>query len=279
MDQIAIPLFLPATRLDRLAKAANSGADAVILDLEDAVAPAGKKAARDGLMASLQPGARPLLVRINSPGTPWHAEDVTACRALPIQGVMLAKAETSAECREVAVRSGKPVMALIETARGLANAVDIAASSDRLAFGSIDYAADLGMAHVDHALLHARSALVQAARLAGQAAPLDGVTTDLHDEARITADSRHAQELGFGGKLVIHPAQIAPARRGFAPSLQEVDWAKRVCAAAKAQVGNQAENQTGAIQLDGAMIDAPVIKRAESILRRAKANDLTAPVA
>lgn len=261
MEQIAFPLFLPATRLDRLDRACGSNADAVLIDLEDAVAPADKDAARHELQSALRAGQLPLILRINGVATQWHDADVEACRGLPIQAIMLAKAETAADCQAVARRSGKPVIALIETALGIANAKEIASGSDRLAFGSIDYAADMGMAHVEHALLYARSILVHAARLAGQGAPFDGVTADLHDAERIIADSRHACDLGFGGKLLIHPAQVAPARRGFAPSAQEISWAERVLAASK--------SQGGAIQLDGAMIDAPVVKRAESIMKRA----------
>lgn len=262
MEQIAFPLFLPATRLDRLAKANGSKADAVIVDLEDAVAPSDKDAVRQNLKTSLGSGRLPLVVRINGAATQWHSADLDVCRDLPIQAIMLAKAETAADCQAAAHRSGKPVIALIESALGIANATEIASASDRLAFGSIDYAADMGLAHVEHALLHARSILVHAARLAGQSAPFDGVTADLHDEDRIISDSRHACDLGFGGKLLIHPAQIAPARRGFAPSEQEVSWAERVLAASNVQ--------SGAVQLDGAMIDAPVIKRAESIMQRAR---------
>ena len=261
MDQIAFPLFLPATRLDRLAKACGSGADAVILDLEDAVDSRSKDAARQALADALEPAQVPLLVRINARGTEWNRQDELACAGLPNQAVLLPKAERAQDCEAVAKATGKPVMALIESARGLANAAEIAAASVRLAFGSIDYAADLGIAHLEHALLHARATIVHAARLAGQGAPLDGVTADLHDADRIARESRHGCEMGFGGKLLIHPAQIEPARRGFAPTEEEIVWARRVIEAA--------EGSEAAVQLDGAMVDAPVIKRAVSILQRA----------
>lgn len=263
MQHIAFPLFLPATRLDRLGKASGSGADAVILDLEDAVSPSEKVAARDGLLTGLAPQALPLVLRVNDPTTPWHDADLLASRALPVQAVMLAKTETADSCLKVAERTGKPVIALIETALGLANARAIAEASIRLAFGSIDYAADLGIAHIEPALLHARSTLVHAARLAGQGAPLDGVTADFRNADLVSAESRHGRDMGFGGKLLIHPVQIDPARRGFAPTKAEQDWARRVL-----EIAGSAE---GAVQLDGAMVDAPVIKRAESIMKRVPA--------
>lgn len=260
IEQIAFPLFLPATRMDRLDKACTSGADAVIIDLEDAIDVSNKHAAREALIASLKPALVPLLVRINGLGTAWCEADLGACRDLPLDAVMLPKAEAAADCDVVIRATGKPVVALIESARGLANAGEIAAASARMAFGSIDYAADLGLGHLEHALLHARSVLVHTARLERQAAPFDGVTEDLHDAAWIAAESRRSSEMGFGGKLLIHPAQIEPARRGFAPTTEEVDWARRVLAATRAG--------GSAVQLDGAMLDAPVIKRAESILKR-----------
>jgi citrate lyase subunit beta/citryl-CoA lyase len=268
MDKIAFPLFLPGLRMDRFDKAASAGADAVILDLEDAVAAAQKDDARAAIVAHLadaRPGV-PVILRINASDTDWHAADLAACAALSLAGVMLAKAERAEDCIRVGKATGKPVIALIETALGLHNAVAIAGASVRIAFGSIDYAADLGMAHACDSLLAARSALVLAARLGGQAAPWDGVTTDLKDAQVITGDARHALQLGFGGKLLIHPSQIAPARQGFAPAADDIAWARRVVAAAQVD--------GSAVKLDGAMVDAPVIKRAQAILARARAEDV-----
>lgn len=260
MQQLAFPLFLPATRLDRLEKAGSSGADGVILDLEDAVATAEKGPARAGLRASLTAQPVPLVLRINDTSTPWYDADLEACAHLPLQAVMLAKAEDPETCRYVAQKTGKPIIALIETAKGLSKAAEIAEATTQLAFGSIDYAADLGIAHVETALLHARSSLVFAARLAGQIPPLDGVTADFRNLDLVREESRHARDMGFGGKLLIHPAQIPAARQGFAATEDEITWAQRVL--------EIASTTDGAVQLNGAMIDAPVIKRAESILRR-----------
>ncbi len=263
LSRITLPLFLPATRLDRFAKAQGAGADAVILDLEDAVAEEDKQAARNALadLPARTPGDVPVLVRINATDSPFFTEDAAAMKGLPIDGLILPKAEDAAACAALSRQTGLPVIGLIETARGLRNAEAVAGACVRLAFGSIDYAADLGLAHERVPLLHARSELVLASRLANRPAPWDGVTPGIKDETAIETDCRHSVAMGFGGKLIIHPAQIAPARRGFAPSPDELDWATRVTAAA-------AEN-AAAIKVDGQMIDAPVVKRAEQILARA----------
>lgn len=258
-----LPLFVPGDRPERLAKAMAAGPDAVIVDLEDAVAPEAKATARAGLAAALAalPAGLPVLLRINAAGTGWHDDDLAAAAVLPLAGLILPKAETAGDLRRAGDRSGRPVIALIESALGLHRAAELAAASARIAFGSIDFAADLAMSHTRTALQAARAALVLAARLAGQPAPLDGVTTAIHDAARLEDDCRHAVELGFGGKLLIHPAQIAPARRGFAPSADEALWARRILSAAAGGGG-------AALRVDGAMVDAPVIRRAEQILAR-----------
>ncbi|WP_186396768.1 CoA ester lyase [Stappia sp. TSB10GB4] len=264
IGRITLPLFVPGDRPERFAKAVAAGADAVIVDLEDAVAPVAKEAARAGLAEALAPLLRPtsMLVRVNAGGTPWHATDLAACAGIAgLAGIVLPKAETAGDCARVTDATGLPVIALIESARGLANAGEVAGASARLAFGSIDFAADLGMAHEREVLRPARFALAMAARLAGQAGPIDGVTTALKDEEAIIGDCRHAVDMGFAGKLIIHPAQIAPARRGFAPSEAECEWAQRVLAAV--------EGGAAAVAVDGAMVDAPVIARARQILTRA----------
>ncbi|MFG1429733.1 CoA ester lyase [Xanthobacter sp. V2C-8] len=260
-------LFAPATRPERFAKAAAAGADAVIIDLEDAVAHAEKAAARAGLAVALGaglPGGVPLLLRINGAGTPWHADDLSLAARLPLAGVVLPKAETTDDLIHASQRlGGMPLVALIESTAGLARARALAALPQvaRLAFGSIDFAADLGCAHTRTALLAARSELVLAARLAGQEGPVDGVTTALADAALATDDAAHAAELGFAGKLLIHPSQIAPVLAGFAPSAEEIAWARRIVAAI-AEGG-------AVVSVDGAMVDAPVRLRAERILARA----------
>lgn len=258
VENIRAPLFVPASRPDRFAKAAASGADAVILDLEDAVGADDKDAAR----ASLDTGFTdlPVIVRINAKGTPWHEADVATVAGLPVAAVILPKAEDVLTCDEIATITGKPVIALIESARGLANARAIAAAPGvvRLAFGSIDFCADLGCEHLRDVLLPARTELVLASRLAGIAAPIDGVTVQL-DDARLTQeDAAHARALGMTGKLCIHPRQVGLVRDAFTPTPSEVDWAHRVLAAGD-----------GAVAVDGAMVDEPVRIRARMILSHA----------
>lgn len=265
LDLIRAPLFVPASRPERFAKAAVSGADAVILDLEDAVAPADKDAARAALncaITDLPDVELPVVLRINPADTPWHARDIAAARALPVAGVMLPKAETAESLAQVAnALAGLPLVALIETACGLAQARAIAALPfvTRLAFGSVDFCADLGCAHTREALLAARSELVLAARLARQPAPLDGVTTDIALSQAAFDDALHAKMLGMTGKLCIHPRQVEPVRRAFAPDEAMLDWARKVLAAGD-----------GAVALDGEMIDEPVRRRARSLLAAAE---------
>lgn len=253
-----VPLFVPGDRPERFEKAGSAGADAIILDLEDAVAPHAKVTARATLTTAL--GA-PVLVRINAAGTPWHEEDLAAVSRLAPAAVVLPKAEDTATLDQVHAALGAtiPIIALLESARGLAAARSIAAhpAVGRIAFGSIDFCADLGCAHEREVLLAARSELVLASRLAGLPAPVDGVTTSIDDAASITSDARHGRALGFGGKLAIHPRQIAPIRVGFAPDADEIAWAERVLASG-----------AGAAAVDGAMVDEPVRIRARAILAR-----------
>ncbi len=260
---LALFLFVPADRPDRWAKAFAAGADAVILDLEDGVAASAKPGARRALREgrdAIDAAPCPILVRVNARSSDEYLLDLDAVRDLGLAGVMLAKAETAADVEATSAATGAPVVALIETARGLAAARLIAAACARIAFGSIDFAADLGTAHTPAALASARSELVLASRLADRPAPIDGVTTSVKDPDLVRADAAHACELGFSGKLLIHPAQIAPAMDGFRPSEDDVAWAERILSARGA---------LGAAAVDGAMVDAPVFLRAEQILRRA----------
>lgn len=256
------PLFVPADRPERFAKAAASGADAVIIDLEDAVAPAAKEAARDALAAGLP--AATVIVRVNAPGTPWHDGDIDLLDRLGTVGVMLPKAEDPALVEGIARRlpGRRHLIPLIESARGVHRAVDIAAvrGVTQLAFGPADYRNDIGCGDTPEAMLLARSTLVLAARLGGIDAPLDGPCFDFRDPAATTAEARHARMLGLGGKLCIHPSQVAWVRAAFMPDAAEIAWARRVAAA---------EGGGGAASVDGTMIDAPVVARARRILSAA----------
>lgn len=256
-------LFVPADRPERFAKAFEAGADAVVIDLEDAVMPERKVMARDALINAagmIASAPCPVIVRVNARGHVEHDADCEAAARLEFAALMLPKAETAEAVLAVTASAGLPVMALVESVQGLSTTRLIASVAVRLVFGSIDFAADLGCAHERDALLAARSELVFASRLAGLAPPIDGVTTAVRDPDRVRADAAYAVMLGFGGKLLIHPAQVAPAREGFRPSAEDVAWAERVLASGD-----------GVVAVDGAMVDAPVRLRAERIRDRSAA--------
>ncbi|GAB3695446.1 CoA ester lyase [Saccharopolyspora tripterygii] len=234
----------------------------MILDLEDAVAPDAKPEARRAVADWLATGPSRVAVRINPPSTPWYAADVAAVPSVP---VMLPKAQDPAEVAALAAElgSGARVIPLIETALGVHLAAEVCAAAGvvRPAFGSVDLAAELGVDPADsEALRHARSALVLAARVAGVGAPIEGVTTAVRDEEALRADCAHALSLGYTAKLCIHPSQVPVVAQAFAPSGQEVEWAKKVLVAA---------GSGGVAVLDGKLIDRPVELRARAVLLRA----------
>ncbi len=265
-------LFVPATRADRIPKALASGADAVIVDLEDAVAPQDKDSARAALDVALAhqhrasataPSAGPALwVRVNT-GAPWSDQDLALCaRHAAVQAVVVPKAESAQQMQAAFEACGrKPLVALIETAEGYARRDDVAShpAVKRLAFGSIDFQLDLGISGEGDALLVFRSGLVLASRLAGLPAPLDGVTVEVANPEVVAADAARARALGFGGKLCIHPQQVGPVNAAFSPSPAEIEWAQRVVAACEASAG-------AAVAVDGKMVDRPVLLRAQALL-------------
>jgi len=277
-------LFVPADRPERIDKALASGADAVIVDLEDAVAPGAKGAAREALVTWLEQGSHgpvaadvtqhqrepvnqpALLVRVNSTSTAWFEDDLQACAHPAIQGLVLPKAERVDElARVTAALPGRALLPLVETAAGMdgARALAGAPSVQRLVFGSLDFQADLDIEDDGDALLLFRSHLVWMSRLGGIAAPVDGVTTNLQDPAVTAADARRARALGFGAKLCIHPRQVKAVHEAFMPSADQLDWARRVLAAAQAAGGS-------AVAVDGKMVDAPVLLRARALLGSAE---------
>lgn len=232
------PLFVPANRPERFKKAAASGADAVILDLEDAVPSEAKQEARRSLHLDFTDG--PVLVRVNGVGTVWHIDDAAVISSLPIAGVVLPKAEMGRPLRSLAADLGArlPIIALIETACGLRDALEIAAlpGIERLAFGSVDFCPDLGCAHTHEALLSARSSLVLASRLAGRSPPLDGVTTSVDDVDLVRREARYSRDLGFGGKLAIHPHQVGAIFAGFDPMKAKSSGPKECLRPARGQL-------------------------------------------
>jgi citrate lyase subunit beta/citryl-CoA lyase len=259
-------LFVPANRPDRFVKALQSGADAVIVDLEDAV-PAQLKAEARSTLAAWLSEQHPVYVRVNGPGTEWHDDDVRALMRPGLRGLVLPKAQDAAQVSGLSgkLQGSATLLPIIESAQGLFNAQEIARCPrvERLAFGHLDFQRDLGIEGEEDELLYARSHLVLASRLAGVAAPLDGVTAALDDTVKLSHDVERARRLGFGGKLCIHPRQIEWVNHGFLPSEKDVEWARRVLAAADAAGG-------GAVRMGGEMVDAPVIARAQHILRLSK---------
>ena len=260
-------LFVPGSRADRFARAARSGADEVIVDLEDAVAPDAKAAARDDV-ASWLDGHGTGWVRINGAGSPWHESDLAAIGARAgLRGVVVPKAEDPASLR--ALREALPpsagLLALVESALGIHRATEMACSGavDRLAFGTVDFALDIGAEESDEALLFARSVLVVASRVASLPPPVDGVSVSTTDDSASRRAAARAQGLGFGGKLCIHPRQVRPVAEGFLPTPAQIAWATRVLQATSA-------TDQGAISVDGHLVDRPVIMRAQSIVSRAR---------
>ncbi|MES2943555.1 MAG: CoA ester lyase [Pseudomonadota bacterium] len=264
LHQALTYLFVPGNRPERFAKALASGADRIILDLEDAVATADKAAARLAIaewMSTAGEALPKVLIRINDDATAWYADDLALAAQVKVACVMLPKCESAAQTSAVlsALPHTASVLPLIETARGLLALQDIAAAPGvaRLAFGSLDYMADLDIPTGSVALDYAAAHIAVASRAAGLPAPLAGVTPDL-DAARVSADMQHARTLGFGAKMCIHPSQIAAVRSALAPGAAELAWAESVLAA-------WATSSGGAIQLNGRMVDKPVVLKAERI--------------
>jgi len=227
-------LFVRGHRPDRFDKAASTGAELVIIDLADAVAAEGKDSARNNAAAWLAPGNR-AVVRINPPGTPWSESDLTMAAGHG-SAVMVPKAEDPAVITELAARTAGrcALVPLVETVLGVERAHEVCATPGvaRAAFGNVDLAAELGVTHDDHtALAHARSRLVLAPAAAGIGPPIDGVTTAVRDREILHTDTAHARRLGFSGKLCIHPCQLSYVASGFAPTADELRWARAVLGA------------------------------------------------
>ena len=265
-------LFVPANRPERFAKALASGAGAVIIDLEDAVAPDAKPAARAQLAQAwagfTEPERARLVVRVNAVSTPWHLDDLQLMANLAAEGlggVVLPKAEAPDMLRTLAAHTGAAcaLLPMVETAAGLATIDALAGCPQvcRLVFGNLDFQADVGMAcGPDEAeLAPVRLALVLASRRVGLAAPVDGITAALHDTDQLRSHTARSQRFGFGARLCIHPAQVAVVNAGLGPSAREVDWALRVLA-------HQQRTGEGVFTLDERMVDAPVLKLAQRTL-------------
>ena len=253
-------LFLPASRPRAIDKARSSAAEMVILDLEDAVKPEDKDAAREAAEAALaEAWPMPVGIRVNAPGTLWHAEDVAALGASRAAFGVVPMVSTASDVRAVRDASGKPVLAMIESAAGVLAAPAIAHEAAGLIVGTNDLAANLRLPEGSGrgALQFALQWILLAARAAGIPA-FDGVFNRLDDPEGLAAECVESRALGFDGKTLIHPDQIAPCLAAFAPTPGEIARAERLVAAATG----------GAERFENAMIETMHVDAARRLLAR-----------
>jgi citrate lyase subunit beta/citryl-CoA lyase len=274
-------LFSPGDQPSLLRKAPGIGADVVVFDLEDAVAPARKTEARTAVQSVLaDPAFDPdceVCVRVNPVG--FGASDdvqtVLAGQTPDLDAVMLPKAESAQDVLTLGrlldeQAFGVPVLALVESARGVLHAEEIADAgpTDALVFGAEDLAADVGATRTDDGteVLHAREHVVLAAGAADVDA-IDTVYTDIDDTEGLRAETEFAAQLGYDGKMAIHPGQVDPINDAFTPDADDVEWAERIL---EAKAEADAEGK-GVFRVDGEMVDAPLVAQAERIVARAEA--------
>lgn len=259
-------LYVPADRPDRYGKALRAGADAVIIDLEDAVAAGNKIDARSALLKGLSEARQSvdalpeILVRINCHGSSWYEEDLDACARLDIDGIVIPKPDSPMLIARIAALHPRwRLYLLMETAAGFARIEALAQAPNvaRLMFGSVDLMLDLGISDDGAPLDHYRSLIVLHSRLADLPAPVDGVCTLLEDRTALDAEVARAKAFGFRSKLCVHPRQVSGIHEGLAPSPAEAAWAARVCSLAA---------EGTAVAVDGKLIDAPVLEQARRIL-------------
>lgn len=263
MIMLVAPLFVPGDRPERFAKAAASGTDMIIIDLEDAVARQSKDAARRAAVDYLATGAA-AAVRINAPSTTEFELDLQALSTVKPAAIMVPKFDQPRHAEWVRASAGANaiIIALIETAAAFRDLAGLLAVSQvaQAAVGTMDLAAELGCTPDSRTIDQARCAAVIASRIAGMSAPIDGVTTNLGDPGAAPQAAREACAMGFGGKLCIHPLQVEPVLRAFRPSQEEIEWARTIVERGGDGVSN----------VDGEMIDEPIIRRAKTIILRAE---------
>lgn len=257
-------LFVPGHRSDRFAKAENSDADVIVLDLEDAVGADAKSAARKNIDRWLGSGGSGI-VRINAESSPWYDEDVAMLETLRC-GVILPKIVNGDQVSSLVNRlaKGSWVMPLLETSAAILDAHKICAVPGvaRAVFGNADLGSQLGIEHNDRtALLHARCSVVLASSVCELAPPVDGVTSSLTDDEALDADAAHAASLGFGGKLCLHPRQVPLVNEAFGVSADQLRWAQEVVAAAGDGSVTTCNNE---------IVGKPVIDRARRLLSQAR---------
>jgi len=255
-------LFLPASNPRAIAKARDSGADLVVLDLEDAVKPADKAGARDPAVEAVgSEWPMPVAIRINGAGTEWHSLDIDAVAKSAADLVVVPRANSAHLVRGVAAAVAKPVLAMIETASGVLGAADIAAETAGLIAGTNDLRADLRLPldATREPISASLQWIVLTARAAGVAV-FDGVFNGLDDAEGFLAEARDGRRLGFDGKSLIHPGQIEPCHRAFAPSDREVERARALVEAFRG----------GAERFGDEMIERMHVETAQRVLDRAR---------
>jgi citrate lyase subunit beta / citryl-CoA lyase len=257
-------LFAPGHDEKLLRKVFDVGADAVMLDLEDAVPAALKDRARE--MVAAVAAARACWVRVNRAQTEECERDLAAV-AGKVSGIRIPKVESAAEIAWVAERApGVALDCTVESARGVLNAFEIASAPacSLLSYGGLDLAADLGSFPGEQETLYARSHLVIAARSAGKPKPSDGVHPQLEDDDGLRAEAEAAKRIGFFGKSAIHPRQVPIIHQVFTPTQQELDWAQQVLWAFEQSGGAATKTATGEF------VDEPVAERARQLVRAGK---------
>ena len=266
-------LYVPASKAQALEKAADLPVDAIVFDLEDAVAPEQKDGARDALVAVLQDrdyGPRLRIVRINGADTPWGADDMSAFAVQPLDAILLPKVNGPEDVAAAAASGAPSVWAMMETAEGILNAAAIARAPGLGGFviGTNDLARELGCrTHADRMpLMMALQTCLMAAR-AGGVPCVDGVYNAFRDDAGLRAECGQGRDLGMDGKTLIHPAQVAIANEIFAPRADEVDLARRQIAAFDAALANG----QGIAVLDGRIVESLHVASARRTLARAEA--------
>jgi citrate lyase subunit beta / citryl-CoA lyase len=264
-------LYVPGDDPRRIEKALATGADAVVIDLEDSVAPNRKEEARSNAATVLESvPARPVFVRINAPGSELAARDIAAVAALQLSGLRLPKVESLESVRLVAetleaLRSEAGIQCLIESALGLELALEIARSHERVAgisLGEADLAADLGVRD-EAGLLYARSRIVSASRAAGLPGPVQSVYTRVNDLDGLRRSTEEGKNMGFVGRSAIHPSQVPIINEVFTPTEEEVAEAQELLE----RLEGEAESGTGAFVLeDGRFVDRAVVESARRTL-------------
>lgn len=253
-------LFVPGHRPERFDKAVASGAHQVVLDLEDAVGPNDKQDARQAIFTWLQAGGQ-AIVRINAAGTEWFDDDLKMLQNTPSAGVMLPKVCYESLTNVTNRLGGRTIIGLLETVSGYLELRQICsvAGLKRLAFGSLDFGTESGISDEADSLTAIRTSIVLESVYAGLMVPIDGVSTELNDPDRMRSDALRSKQLGFGGKLCIHPRQVKVVNDAFLPTREEYDWALKVNAAFQNSKG-------AATAVDGKMIDKPVVDHAQRII-------------